>query len=369
MMLLGIVLHGIASYTTLPLGDAWPFRDAHTSDLLNLPLFVIHLFRMPAFFALAGFFAAMLLERGGLRLLVANRAKRVLFPLIVFWAALTPLVAAGFVFAIHMGTGVPVAEIVSANATRVEVNTMHLWFLYYLVIFYAAAAVTVWLTQGRGLPAGVCAALTTSWWAPLLWLAATVGTLLTMPFPTLEAATTLTPPLRSLAGHGVFFLFGWLLFRGRARLDILPRRAWRSSVLAFIAIVLFIALELAPPFDDARSMHVVRSIVTATGTWALVLAVIGLSLRYVTRERPAVTYLSRAAYWVYLVHLPVVITVAGALAPATLHAFVKVAVVVGVTTAVSLVTYHVFVRDTRLGTFLNGRRVSPASPSPAEVSL
>ena len=60
MMLLGLVLHSAASYTRTPLGDAWPYHDPHTNVAFDLLVFFIHLFRMPLFFVVAGFFAALL---------------------------------------------------------------------------------------------------------------------------------------------------------------------------------------------------------------------------------------------------------------------------------------------------------------------
>jgi fucose 4-O-acetylase-like acetyltransferase len=58
MMLLGLVLHSAASYTRTPLRAAWPYHDTHNSIVFDLLLFFIHLFRMPIFFVVAGFFAA-----------------------------------------------------------------------------------------------------------------------------------------------------------------------------------------------------------------------------------------------------------------------------------------------------------------------
>jgi glucan biosynthesis protein C len=358
MMLLGIVLHTMASYTTLPLGDAWPFKDAQTSAHLNLPLFVIHIFRMPVFFAVAGFFAALLYERGRIRGLAINRAKRVLLPLIIFWLALAPLVAGGFLFALHQRTGTPVVDLVARGSKTTPVNTMHLWFLYYLVIFYAAAIVVSWLARGRGLSASTCAALTTSSWSPLLWMLVTAVTLLRMPHSSLDGSTLLVPPARTLIAYGVFFVFGWLLFRGRERMDRLAGRSWPLLGAGVVGVAAFIYLQIAPPSPEAQVLHAINSVVMAGCIWSFVLGIAGVFILHVTRDRPIVTYLSRAAYWVYLVHLPIVIVVAGALARAPLHAFVKAAVVLSVTTAASLGTYHYMVRSTFIGLLLNGSRHS-----------
>src|SRR5688500_12766151 len=65
MMLLGLVLHSAASYTYTPLRDAWPFHDPPGLVAFEILLLFIHLFRMPAFFVVAGFFAALLYYRDG----------------------------------------------------------------------------------------------------------------------------------------------------------------------------------------------------------------------------------------------------------------------------------------------------------------
>lgn len=367
MMLLGIVLHAMASYTTFPLGDTWPFRDPQTSQHFNLPLFVIHIVRMPAFFAMAGFFAALLYARGGLHRLIVNRTKRVLFPFVVFWFALAPLLALGFLFAIHQGTGTPVREIVEQGAKTSPVTTMHLWFLYFLLIFYAASIVVIVVSRGRELRPAVCATLTTAPWSVLLWTAVTTLTLLPMAFPGIEGSTLLLPPIRTLVAYGVFFLFGWLLFAGRDKLDALTRFVVHHLTLGVLGVVAFIYIyEVGKPFADPRATHAAACVAIAASTWGFVLGITGVFVRLASREHPLVRYLSAAAYWTYLVHLPIVIVAAGALARTPLHAFAKFSIVLIVTTAVCLATYHYFVRTTVIGRLLNGTgRISESRPLPS----
>src|SRR4051812_2508773 len=98
MMLLGLVLHSACSYSSLPLGASWPFQDpVATSPLFTFLVFYIHLFRMPAFFVIAGFFAAFLYYRDGASRFAAHRVKRVLVPLALAWVLLYPVVRMGFI--------------------------------------------------------------------------------------------------------------------------------------------------------------------------------------------------------------------------------------------------------------------------------
>ena len=86
MLLLGLVVHTCLSYfpTTPDLRneDTWYFYDMAGSGIL-VPIYAsIHLYRMPIFFALAGFFAAMLIEKRGMAGLLRNRFLRVGMPLV-----------------------------------------------------------------------------------------------------------------------------------------------------------------------------------------------------------------------------------------------------------------------------------------------
>jgi peptidoglycan/LPS O-acetylase OafA/YrhL len=96
--------------------------------------------------------------------------------------------------------------------------------------------------------------------------------------------------------------------------------------------------------------------------WLLILAIVGTFVSHFPQPTPLVRYLSDASYWMYIVHLPIVIAVPGVLAPSPLPALVKFAITLAVTTAVTLVTYHYLVRSTSIGALLNGRRYPRSLP-------
>ena len=98
-MLLGVMLHSIISYGAVDYGAAWPYKDAATTGFADVAVIFIHVFRMPIFFVLAGFFAALLYVRRGTVGLLRNRATRIVVPFAVGWLLLYPAVLAGFAFA------------------------------------------------------------------------------------------------------------------------------------------------------------------------------------------------------------------------------------------------------------------------------
>jgi peptidoglycan/LPS O-acetylase OafA/YrhL len=325
---------------------------------------------MPAFFAVAGFFAALLYERDGERGFLRNRARRVLAPLVIFWAAVGPFVLGGFYFAITHGgrmTGDELLASVGSPVALSNLSPMHLWFLWYLVLFYAATVACIRVT-GRIAPrAAVAAALTTAWWCLPFWSIVTTLTLLPMDHPGIDASPLLVPDPRPVVAYGVFFVFGWLLHRGRGALARLTRWwSWRAPAAIFATAVPS-ALVIASAGDNAPVVHAAGCAAIAASTWALVLAAFGAFLRHAPGAHPVVRYLSDGAYWIYIIHLPIVIWLAGLLARAPLHAGVKFTIVLSLTTVACLASYHAFVRSTVVGQLLNGRRQPPLAPGVPDV--
>ena len=205
--------------------------------------------------------------------------------------------------------------------------------------------------------AATAAAVTTRWWSLPLWAGISAVTLFPMPYAGIMPSPLILADPRTLAAYGVFFLYGWLLYRGRDHLECLTR--WWSWKLLLTIAGLIIAWRLAVLYSPIRVIgFVIDCLMSAFFTWAMVMAAFGLFLHYARAENRIVRFLSDASYWSYIVHLPVVVFVAGALAPWPLRAEVKFAIVLLVTSALCLWTYHAFVRTTIVGELLNGRRAA-----------
>ena len=103
MMILGLVIHAAASYTHESLGESWPYHDSSHHFFFSLLVYFIHLFRMPLFFLMAGFFLAYLYYQRGPLALLRNRTLRVGVPFVLFLALLFPATQSGFLFAQNGG--------------------------------------------------------------------------------------------------------------------------------------------------------------------------------------------------------------------------------------------------------------------------
>jgi glucan biosynthesis protein C len=378
MMLLGLVIHSATSYTVTSLGAAWPYSDPEKSRIFDIVVFFIHLFRMPVFFVVAGFFAALLYYRDGATRFAANRARRVIIPLALYWIAIFPLVTAGFVFANGRAAGVLDWTPITSGAFLQHPSLLHLWFLWDLTIFYVTALLIVPLAgrtpdSWRQSIDGWFGRIASSIWGAFALAAVSTLTLLPMEVPALETSAAFLPPFRVLVAYGVFFTFGWLLFRRRDLIE--PFGAgWRTPLACgVLASGAYVMVLIARPIADPRTLHVVGVALAGLSMWLLIFGILGAFVSLMRQPRPLVRYLSDAAYWMYLVHLPITIWVPGALATSGMPATLKSLVVLVTTTVVTLVTYHLFVRSTAIGGLLNGRRyprsLTPPAPAMEQVAV
>jgi peptidoglycan/LPS O-acetylase OafA/YrhL len=242
----------------------------------------------------------------------------------------------------------------------------HLWFLYYLVLFAALAAlfrVAAGRVRLEALERRVDRLFGSLVRSPLLPFVMALPTAATLLFVRgLESETPLTyvPQLHILAYYAVFFGFGWMLHRQSALVDDLRRHAWCGLLaIALLPLLLACVAELGrtgtlPPGKRLAALYGV-----ALFTWLAGMSILAVAVRVLDRPRAWVRWLADSSYWCYLVHLPVVfflhIVVSGLAWPGA----VKYTLVMAGTLSACLAGYRAFVRYTFLGTWLNGRRERP----------
>jgi glucan biosynthesis protein C len=365
MMWLGIVLHVAAIHMA---GDSpLPWRDDRTTPLADLLTAFIHTFRMPVFFILAGFFAAMLVQQRGVRGMVRNRLRRLGLPFAIFWP---PLFAACAFFALLFlhrmvrGTwGLDVSIVPLRPNIPSGPSTIHLWFLWMLLWFCVLAAPVLWL--GARLPA-LSAAVTrllgrlaaTPWgFAVLAVPLACVGAL--YPQGVVVPSGAFVPPPAEWLHNGLFFMLGWALWQHQQTLFALYMRRWAAFALAglplFLAAGALVQAQRAghlPGWNPPLWIAYVYN----SASWLWSFALIGLFLRHLQRPHAVLGYLADSAYWVYLLHLPLTIGFGALLYGAPLPALAKIVLNVAATTTVCLASYQLLVRYTAVGNLLNGKR-------------
>lgn len=371
MMWLGIVLH--VSVIHMVHDSPLPWQDDRTTPVADLLSAFIHTFRMPVFFILAGFFAAMLVQKQGVRGMVRNRLRRLGLPFAIFWP---PLFAACAVFALLFlhrmvrGTWGLDASIVPPRPNMpTGATTLHLWFLWMLLWFCLLGAPVLWLA-GR-LPAMSSAVIRMlgrvggAPWGfavlalPLAWVGATYPQGVVVP------SGAFVPPAAEWLHNGLFFVAGWALWHHQQVLMALYMRRWAAHALAGLALFLATgALVHAQRAGHLSGWNLPLCIayVYNGASWLWSFAFIGLFLRYLQRPHAVLGYLADSSYWVYLLHLPLTIGFGALLYGAPLPALAKMLVNVAATTAVCLASYQLLVRYTAVSSLLNGKRHARRAP-------
>ena len=355
MMFLGIVLHAMGAYSpTTP----WLIRPLQSTKFFEPAILFIHAFRMPVFYAMAGLLTALLLERYGWRRAIANRFWRIAVPFVIGCLLLVPLMYFLAAFA-KTGTGEGAWLFIISRRFLSMAHPIHLWFLEYLLLLYAVAAVLVALIslapeKVRGAGLALFRGGLEAVWAPLPMAGLTFLTLLPMAWPGLQDPPSFTPTPHILQAYAVPFFFGWLLYHARDLLDVLNRRAWLYGLLGLGLCVAYVVLIYSIPLGITR-FYLLRAVL-ALAMWCLIFGITGLFLRYFSGHSALWRYLCDSSYFIYLAHLPMILLLQLVTFNVPLPSVIMVPIVLIVTTIVLLPIYAYAVRPTFLGALLNGRR-------------
>jgi len=379
-LLLGILFH--ASMSFVPAFVGWAVQDVSTSPLVGMFITVSHSFRMVTFFLIAGFLSYVTFHRKGAGEFVRSRALRIVVPFVVGWFILRPLLVSGWIMgsaSLHgnysFWTGIRGGCQSLGTLPQGIFAGTHLWFLYYLALI---TTLTLFLRGAVKATGSWCDALVRRADALVAWLAASPLSLLALAIPTAVALwfmrywgmdtpdQTLQPYVPVLAIYGGGFLLGWLLGRQRdliAPFTRLSMHRWILSVIGIAAIQYLGRFQMDFGHPYYHALHAAYVLGYALTMWSLVLLTIGAFRKFCAQPRPWIRYLADSSYWLYLVHLPIVVWLQVAVAEIPVNWSPKLAFISIATIALALLTYDLVVRSTWIGAILNGRRRDRAMSS------
>ncbi len=367
-LLLGVVLHATESF--LPGMERWIVVDQSPSTTLSVAFYVIHQFRMSLFFVMAGFFAHLVYHRKGSEAFIADRRKRILIPFLVSWPVIMTMFGAVYSLAQYLIASGALTPPSTTSSRGSGVPLAHLWFLYYLLLLYviilAARSVILRFDHAgawRKRIDGILRHAVEHHWAPFVLAAPLCAYLYNtrwlMWFGIATPDMGLLPQLPALIGFGTAFGFGWLLHRQTQLLQVWERR-WPIYFIAAGALTM-VCLSLAglTPSYTPAAMDATKRLYAVCYTlsiWTWTFAFIGVALQLFSAHTAGVRYLADASYWIYLVHLPLVMAMQVAVAPWSWHWGVKFPLVLAVSFALLFLSYRYWVRYSFIGERLNGRK-------------
>jgi peptidoglycan/LPS O-acetylase OafA/YrhL len=308
--------------------------------------FVVHTFHMPLFFVLSGFVLGLAARRTGFGPQASSRWKRLGIPFLIGMVTVIP--AIGLV-------NVWFSKRKSLSFDNVfSTSPQHLWFLEYLLLI-SVAVVGVWAlwqrwkpeseTERRGL---LIAALLALMVAPALPL------LIEGRWEATYQPNSVVPNLPLILYYAFFVVAGWLLSTDVTLQDRMESAPWTRVA---IGLALSVGAFLVFRHHNAYTEHGLwpRAGVIAAATlaaWCLISGFWGLAARHVPKDSARVRWASDSSYWLYIVHLPVLVLIESALARTSLPVLPRWGLAIVATVALCSIAYAVFVRGRAIGRLL-----------------
>lgn len=361
-MVLILPAHALA---LIGLRDGW-------NDVEASVFWTIHAFRLPLFFLVAGFFGALLVSTRGVASLLRNRAVRIGIPLAVGLVTAVPVLTLELQ-AIAETEYRPGGEGLAAFA---DLHPSFLWFLWYLMLFYAGALLVrralAAMPAAKDVLLGAGQRLLLHWSAPILLAVPAAVLLYRQPTWLAETpADSFLPRPDLFAYYAIFFASGWLLFAAHELREAIESRPWHYAILGGLALPPALALYLlqSEPIGASRWFHLLALLLLSVTTWSLALGLLGVARHFLDRPSERLRYWADASYWIYLSHFPVMAALALVLFELAMPEAVRLVVLVVATLALIYPLYGAFVRHSAIGRVLHGPRPPRRSRRAASTAL
>jgi hypothetical protein len=307
-LLMGVLLHVLMLFLE-------PFDGSEPRLGASIVFIWIHTWRMPLFMLLAGFFTALSLSKRNTGNYACNRLIRLGVPLLLLWSVIPAIdEEASRLF--------KAPELISWLFYDVPFTFRldHLWFLYYLLIFYSVlllikTAVPVIYSFILGFELSLSRILI--FWLPILILLSplnkpTGGIIGNDPITFGEIN------LGSMLFMASFFMIGMQAYKSSQFLENLQRtRFWLPSLIIFslipIGLLVWGGVKDEPfAFSGLMELWIVNSL-SGSAALLLVLSIIGLAMHKISSSGQILRWLVKLSYPIYVFHLMFVISVSGTL--------------------------------------------------------
>jgi hypothetical protein len=162
-----------------------------------------------------------------------------------------------------------------------------------------------------------------------------------------DTYTGILPPPHMLFYYMIFFSFGLIYFDLNDSACKLTR-FW--YIMLPLALLIIFPAEIV--FKDNLPLNLLMQTLLI---WNMAFGMMGMFHALIKKENIFIRYLSDSSYWIYIVHLPLVIVLQFLVKEWPTSAFLKFLLINIATITLLLFSYHLLVRSTWIGWLLNGR--------------
>ncbi len=372
-LLLGLLLHGSISFWPGLDSFGFPISDNSKSMTLTYMFYVLHMFRMAAFFLIAGFFAHLSLARKDYSEFLQDRLRRIALPMVSAWVISLVLIIPIVLWAASKLFGTDYLTVLqnAQQASPAQPLLLHFWFLYYLLWFYGLAVLFSYLLTKLNPGSQFIKLITRLVYSLCKFRVIVIVTgsisawlfynrenwLFWVGIPTPTEAIWNEAPAFFI--YAMAFLLGWLFDRQRECLNILKSDWPRYLVLAIVLTVMSMYRLTYPAFvfvDVSSTQKLTFALLYGFASWCWIFSFIGIGMQFFSRKSELRRYIADASYWIYITHLPVILFLQTLLMQVSWHWSVKFPLILIITTALLFWSYEKVIRYSFIGTVLNGPR-------------
>jgi len=352
-LLMGVLLHVLMLFLE-------PFDGSEPRLGASIIFIWIHTWRMPLFMLLAGFFTALSLSKRNTGNYAFNRLIRLGVPLLLLWSVI-PIIdeEASRLF--------KAPELISWLFYDVPFTFRldHLWFLYYLLIFYSVILllkiiVPVFYSFILGFELSLKRILMV--WLPVLILLSPLNKPTGGIFGN-DPITFGEINLGSMLFMASFFIIGMQIYKSSHFLENLQRiRFWLPSLIVFslipIGLLAWGGVKDEPfAFSGLLELWIVNSL-SGSAALLLVLSIMGLAMHKISSSGHILRWLVKLSYPIYVFHLIFVISASGTLMFLGINDWIVVLLGFASGILFPVIIYYVFISWTPLDWVFNGYKNS-----------
>jgi len=347
-LILGLFFHAAIPFAENPY-PLWIVYYEGKNWLYDTIMVSTHSFRMPLFFLLAGFFSALLYRKLSARNYVIARTKKLIFPFIASMLFFTPLMIMQYIWA-----GFDTNPWETGNQFHWKnYPIFHFWFLEILIII--TAFVMIFFVSIKYLFPNTHHSLQhfleadsknnqLSWTVIFFACLALIGYLCWSNFPGDQFIYSLAviQPIDKIFVYLLFFLIGWVLYRNTFLFVRVQCTVKMNLILGSIALIalLWVRYWLFVHKDEQLMMlGILGNIAVPIAAVCLSLGLFGFFTHEKFKPSAKFNYLVRASYWIYLIHLPIILYLQVIMTDWQIPAFIKYIFIIAVAFLISCLTY------------------------------